>query len=230
MLFTCVLTVASLIDNRSAISRLLCPVGDFTEDFRFALSQIVGRARRDNGRRRAAQRAFEQPPLDRWVQQRLARDDYTNRVLDLRRGGVLGQVPPCAGVEGSKDRVVVGVGRQHDDARVWQVAQDAASGGHAVAARHAQVHQHDVRSVAVRKLGGFFTVRRGRHYFDSWREPQQHDQAFAHHRLVVRDQHANCWRLYFVGSHRRTLNPLATGPASSVPPRSSARSRIPTRP
>ena len=73
---------------------------------------------------------------------------------------------------------------------------------------------------------------------DPGQQPDQGDQALPDHLLVVRDQDQD--RLVSgrfghdatgsAGSCSRTPNPASVGPAVSLPPSNSARSRMPVRP
>ncbi|CAM5378396.1 hypothetical protein SABIM44S_01247 [Streptomyces abikoensis] len=120
---------------------------------------------------------------------------------------------------------------------------DAARGLDAVAAGHPQVHQHHVRGVLGDEPHRLLAVGRRADHLDARQQPQQHHDSLAHHGLVVghddpRDlAHAAGAHTATVtrhaGTRRRTTNPSSpdpAGPASSVPPSSSARSLIPSRP
>ena len=72
---------------------------------------------------------------------------------------------------------------------------------------------------------GLLAVRRGTDELDAVEQPEQRAEALADHALVVGEHHAD-----HAGSHSSTLNPSPVGPALSLPPSSSARSRMPVRP
>ena len=55
---------------------------------------------------------------------------------------------------------------------------------------------------------------------------EQHGQPFADHPLVIGGQHPDA----HAGTRNSTRKPWLVGPATRVPPRSSARSRMPVRP
>jgi hypothetical protein len=77
---------------------------------------------------------------------------------DLGPGGVLGQVAERAGLQGADDRVVVGVGGQHDDLGLRMAGPDTPGRFHPVAPRHVQVHEHDSRVLGRDRLDGGLAV------------------------------------------------------------------------
>ena len=105
---------------------------------------------------------------------------------------------------------------------------EAAGGLDAVAARHAQVHQHDVRPQPVGERERLVAVGRRADDLDPGEQPEQGGESFADDALVVGDQDAD--GCVHAGTHSSTRNPLPVGPAVSVPPSSSARSRMPVSP
>ena len=84
--------------------------------------------------------------LDGGVDGCLSAGDLLEGPVDLFGAGVLGQIAASARPEGVDDRSVVCVGGQHEHIDVGVVFAEAARGLDAVAARHAQVHQHHVRA------------------------------------------------------------------------------------
>jgi hypothetical protein len=67
---------------------------------------------------------------------------------------------------------------------------DPLGGLHPVAARHPQVHQHDVGVVLRDQVERGEPVGGGADHLDPGQQPEQRDQAFANHRLVVGEHHA----------------------------------------
>ncbi len=108
----------------------------------------------------------------------------------------------------------------------------------AIDTRHAQVHQDDFRVMLGGQRDGFLAVGRGRHELDLVEQPQQRRQALAHQALVIGEQDpdrahaagAGAGVNWLTGSQSSTRNPSAVGSAVSLPPSSSARSRIPVSP
>ena len=90
----------------------------------------------------------DQTALDHGVEQRLMVGRGVDRARDLDDPRVLCQVSARARAERVEDRVIVGVGGQHDDLGVGLGLPDPAGGLDAVESRHSQIHQHDVRPVA----------------------------------------------------------------------------------
>ena len=72
---------------------------------------------------------------------------------------------------------------------------------------------------------GLLAVGGGPDHLDAVEQAEQRAEALAHDALVVGEQHAD-----HAGSHSSTQKPSSVGPASSRPPSSSARSRIPVSP
>ncbi len=168
-----------------------------------------------------------------------------HRPYDLVAVGVLGEVAAGAGLERREERIVVGVGRQDHDLCARMLGADPARRLHAVAARHAQVHQDHVRGVFGDQPQRLLAVTGRTDHLDARQQPQQHHDALAHHRLVIGHDdpsrrprravlsHAAPCHTRHPGTRSRTTNPSCSGPAgpaSRVPPSSSARSRIPRRP
>src|SRR5690606_9818702 len=103
---------------------------------------------------------------------------------------------------------------------------------------HAHVHEHHV-GAAARSLGDrLHTVRGVADDLDVLLGREQRGEPRAHHRLVVGDENSNGHNAHSsvserapVGSSARTLKPPSSvGPASSVPPTRTTRSRMPTSP
>jgi hypothetical protein len=68
-----------------------------------------------------------------------------DRPYDLVAVGVLGEIAARPGPQRREESVVVGVRGEHDDLGAGVVGADPTGRLDAVAAGHAQIHQHDVR-------------------------------------------------------------------------------------
>src|SRR6185369_5846951 len=108
---------------------------------------------------------------------------------------------------------------------------DAAGGLRAVASRHVQVHEDDLRVLRRDGLDGGLAVLRLADHRDPGQGAKQQDQALADGGLVVRDDNAyGVGVLGHAGIVRSIRQAPPAGPASSVPPASAARSCSPVRP
>ena len=166
--------------------------------------------------------------LDGRVERRVAARDGQDRAVDLLRAGVLGEVAARAGAQGPHDGRLVGVRGERDDARLRAGVGEPLRRLDPVAARHAQVHQHHVGGAGHREPHGLLAVGRRADDLDVREQADEHRQPLAHHALVVGEQHAD--RIVAHGRNSSTRNPSSVGPATSRPPSSSARSRMPVRP
>src|SRR5262249_30593757 len=97
----------------------------------------------------------------------------------------------------------------------------------------AQVHQHHVRGQLGDEPDRLLPVPSGADDLDTGEQSEQHHDALAHHRLVVR--HHDPGRLAALlfrhtGTFNVTTNPSSPGPASSKRGGSASRPRIPSRP
>ena len=95
--------------------------------------------------------------------------------------------PSAPARERRQDVGFFGIGGEHDDRGLGMGGADAGGRGDAVAAGHAQVHEHDVGAVFVDESGRFVTVGGGAHDLDVVEQAEQQFQTFAHGRLVVGD-------------------------------------------
>src|SRR5262249_52914684 len=167
---------------------------------------------------------------------------------------VLEQEATGAGADRVVDVFVEVEGRQHDHSGWVRAGEDGLGGGEPVHPGHADVQQDHVRVFprddghSLLAVGGFpgqFEVAVGVEY---------QCQPSAHHGIVVGDDHAQChdasvavvtcsrggawaWPAGagapggLTGRWARTVKPPSgRGPASTVPPKTAARSRMPTRP
>src|SRR3954452_12039083 len=159
-----------------------------------------------------------------------------DRAQQILGGAALEQEAAGARAQRADDVLVLVEGREDEHTSVGQPCDQLAGGGDAIHLWHSDVHQHDVgvvvwraaqRDVAVLGLGD-----------DVERRVAGEDQAQpAADEVVVVDQHHADRAVRFGhgalgpwGSVARTSKRSPTRRASSVPPRSAARSRIPIRP
>ena len=136
----------------------------------------------------------------------------------------LSRKPRRAGSQGGEHVLVEVEGREHEDLRL---ALDQRGRGDAVEARHAHVHQHDVGGRDRQRLDRLAAVGRLADDGHVGLGVDHELEAVADQRLVVGDEDAD----HDAGIAARTSKPPSgRGPASSVPPRGSTRSRIPVSP
>ncbi len=199
------------------------PVGHEPEHLDLARGEPVG-ARR-HGPPRRLDRCRDEVVGDRRVDGRAVVEHLPQRLVDLGTAGVLGEVAARTGPQRVEDRAVVGVGGEDDDAHVGVLGAQPAGGLDAVAARHAQVHQHDVGRQLAGERDGLGAVGGGADDLDAGQQAEHHGQALADHPLVVGDEHPD-----HAGTARSTRNPSWSAVVTSVPPSSSARSRMPVSP
>ena len=166
--------------------------------------------------------------LDGRVDGGLAASDPLECFADFLGAGVLGQVAAGAGAQCVDDGAVVGVGGEHEHFDAGVVVAKAAGGLDPVAARHAQVHQHDVWPELDRQGDCLVAVGCGADDLDAVEQPEEGAESLADHALVVGDEDAD--GAGHSGTHSSTRNPPSVDPAVSVPPSSSARSRMPVSP
>src|SRR6201996_1716500 len=131
----------------------------------------------------------EQVVLGGGVDDGAAAGDVVQGAADLLGAGVFGQVAAGAGAERVDDRVVVGVGGEHDDLNIGAAVAELTGGGGAVQMGHAQIHQDHVGLGLLGQPECFLAVGGGPHHLDIGQQAQEHGQAFAHHPLVIGGQH-----------------------------------------
>jgi RNA polymerase sigma-70 factor (ECF subfamily) len=153
---------------------------------------------------------------------------------DVLGAGILGQVAAGSGAQRAEHALVVGEGGEGDDARAGEPIAQRLGGGDPVHARHAQVHEHDIGLMDQGERDRLLPVRSAGHELDATQQPEQRRQALAHESLVVGEENPDRRvagnRRRHAGSSSCTRKPSSVGSATSVPPRSSARSRIPVSP
>ena len=159
MWLMCDFTVAGLTKSVRAISGFESPSA-------ISRSTSASRAVRPSGRcgvrAAASARGREQRFVRGGVEHGLACGGRFERTRDLGAAGVLGQEPAGAGRERLEDGGVVGVRGEDDDLDVGMLGRDASGRFDAVAAWHAQVHEHDVGFVFGGECDGLFSVGGGR--------------------------------------------------------------------
>ena len=254
----CVFTVASDTNRAAAISSFDSPATRCARTSASRAVNPSGRARqrrlrafRRPGRPRhrepvpAVQRV-EQPSLHRRVELRVPGRHVGDGAQDLLGAGVLGQEAAGARLQRGEHPGVVGVRGQHDDGGLGPQPPEPLGRLDPVAPGHVQVHQDDVRPQLQRLPDGVVAVDRGADDGDPGQQAQQRHQPFPHDLLVVGDEDLDIrafpflrvhphptrsrGRTRLVGRHSATRNPSPVGPAVSVPPSNSARSRIPVSP
>src|SRR5260370_1002661 len=128
---------------------------------------------------------------DAGLQRRFATTCSPYGVSQSVRSDIFEQVARGSGLDRSEDEFVVIEGRQHQHLHSRPALLDTLRRRHAIHARHAQVHQDDIRL----KLGGqllrFVTVASFADYAQVTVELEQRPQALAHHALVVDQQSPN---------------------------------------
>ena len=163
--------------------------------------------------------------LDGRVEVGVSVGDGADRAFDLFCACVFGEVAVRAGLQGWKERVVVGVGGEHEDMRFWQGRANRACRLGAFHLGHAEVHEDDVGAQLAGEGDGFDAVRGRAHDLDVVGEPDEHCESLADGPLVVGDEDAD-----HAGTSSSTRQPVSVGPACMRPPARSSRSRIPFRP
>ncbi len=121
--------------------------------------------------------------------------------------------------------------RQHEDPGRLVQRSDPASGLDPVDPRHPHVHQHDVAAQLPRLRDGLDAVARFADDVEPGIGSKDHPKARADEVPVVGEEHPD----HRIRSHsgklaRTTYPPPLRGPASILPPKTAARSRIPSRP
>ncbi len=160
----------------------------------------------------------------------LAPGDGGDPAEDLLLRRTLDQVAAGTGPHRGEHRVVVLVHGQdqHRDRR--RHPGDLAGRLEPVHARHLQVDQRDVGGVHDRLAHGLGAVAGLRDHLEAGHRGEQGGQAVAHDRVVVGDQHPDGAHDATSGNVATTRPPDPSGPASSRPPSSSMRWRMPDRP
>ena len=189
--------------------------------------------------RRAVEEGLDHPARHRRSQQRLARVDGPDPRHEELGLDVLEQEPARTRVECLVDVLVHVEGREHDDARAaLRVGHDPPGRLDAVDARHPHVHEDHVRSGVphqgdrVLAVGGLADDREVR------LDLEDHPEAGAHQRLVVDHRHPDGALCPCAGRHAGSKGRVATSSnppsglarATSEPPYTATRSRIPNRP
>ena len=157
--------------------------------------------------------SLDQPPRDRGRDQRVAARDDLDRADELVAAGVLQQEPARPGAQRLEHVLVEVEGRedQHGD-RIGDARPGELSGRlDAAHARHAHVHQHDVRAQPPREGHGLAPVARLAQHLDAARL-EDHAEAVSHELLVVGDQHPQRHGPACSGMRAATRKPPPGGP------------------
>ena len=117
--------------------------------------------------------------------------DDPDRLQQVVGGGVLEEEPAGAGPECLVDVLVEVEGGQDEHARGAGPGGDPAGGLDAVEIRHADVHQHDLRTQPPRRLDHFFAVTRLSDHLQVRFGVQDDPEPGADKFLVVGDQDAD---------------------------------------
>ena len=147
------------------------------------------------------------------------------RLLDFLGACVFGEVAARAGLESGKERLVVCVRGEDEHLRLRERAADQARRVGALHLGHAQVHQYDVGLGVVCELHSLGAVAGRTDDLDVVNQADEHGEAVADYALVIGDDDPD-----HAGTSSSTRQPVSVGPACSVPPARSTRSRMPARP
>src|SRR6185312_15087056 len=152
--------------------------------------------------------------------------DLAHGLDELGVCGVLQHVPGGAGREGLAHVRGVVLHREHQDARVGRLDPDLGRGVDPARAWHDHVEEDDIGRELARQLDGLLAVAGLADRLEVVLALQEQAQARPDHRVVVDDQDAD-----HAGTSTTSVVPWSVLDSTrSDPPRSSARSRIDTRP
>ncbi len=130
----------------------------------------------------------DEPLLDRRVEVGVSVGDGADRAFDLFCARVLGEIAVRAGLQRREERVVVGVGGEHEHVRFGQGRANRPCRLGAVQLGHAEVHEDDVGAQLAGELDGFDAVGGRADDLDVVGEPDEHGESLADGALVVGDQ------------------------------------------
>src|SRR5262249_5974843 len=173
---------------------------------------------------------FDHPARHGWREQRVAGRDCPDSRNQFFGPGALEQKARRTGPEGTKDVVVLLERRDDQHADVWSHPQQLPRRANSVEVGHANIHQHDIWRQATRALDGLSSGRGLADDFDVRVGRQEFDESGPHQAVVVRDQNPRHRWWPPSGMLAWTRNVPSIDRASSRPPRSVARSRMPVRP
>src|SRR4051794_18942911 len=165
-------------------------------------------------------------------QERVALRDHVDRSDELLGRRVLEEEPARAGAQRLVHVLVEVERRQHQDLRpavAVDGGEDAPRRLEPVELGHADVHQHDVWAQGAGLVDRLAPVGRLADDLDLGLRVEDHAEAGADERLVVDEEDADHPPASTGSIARSEKPPSGRGPASSVPPYSATRSRIPTR-
>ena len=205
------------------------PLGDEHQHLALARGEVRERRRLGDLPRRAGD-GGQQPPRDGRREQRVTGRDDAHGAQQVRRLGVLDQEPRRTPADRLGD-VLVELERGHDDhahARRPRFGDDPPGRGQAVGPRHPDVHQHDVRQQLEGQPHGLVPGRR----LPDDRQVGLGVRAAHGSRRAPAPGRRRAGRGSPVTSRELEPDPepRRPGPATSVPPTDSARSRMPRRP
>ena len=172
-------------------------------------------------------------------EQRLAGGHDPHGVHEILAADVLEEEAAGPGPQRVEDVLVEVEGREDDDLHriVARRLRRCAGSPRCRRAGHADVHEHDVGRCGAGDVDRLDAVGRLADHVEVGLRVEDHREAAAHELLVVGHDHPHGRRAVGAvrhgpsGSRARTGNPPpALGPASSVPPSTPTRSRIPTSP
>src|SRR4029450_3861981 len=111
--------------------------------------------------------------------------DLPDHFDQLRRRGGFQEIAASPGRERSLYLDVPFEGRQHDDPRLGELADDRADDVDSAAVRHPEIHKRDVRTMLPEQLDGFASARRLGHHFHVVLVVDDGGEAFAQERMIV---------------------------------------------
>jgi len=162
-------------------------VGDELQDFPLAGGELVEGGAGGDSRCWLAGHAVDDPAGDRRGQQGVAGGDGVHGGDQLVRAGSLEQEPGGAGAQAGEDVVVIFEGGQDQHLGSGHRGGQPLGGGDAVQARHAHVHQHDIRAEAAGGVDRLEAVGGLADDGDAGVAGQQLSQAGPHEPVIVGD-------------------------------------------
>jgi len=115
-----------------------------------------------------------------------------HRADQVRPPSVLEEIPVGAGLDGAANVAIGVVRRQHQDLRAGTGSStELAHGRHAVAARHPEIHQHDIGIAAPDHHQRLRSVARLTHDDDARLIGEHAGQPVADHGMIIDDDQAD---------------------------------------
>src|SRR5207244_650066 len=188
----------------------------------------------------------EYPRSHSWVEVRLARRHNPDRSHDLLAWRVLEQEASGSGSQCAGEHLIVVECGQDEDWRAAGQATQPTGGLGAIDVLHSNVHYHDVGPQLIGGRDHLSPISAIADHLEALLRAEDHPQTRPHQRLVVDEKHARgrgarhvswassarslaAW-LSASGREQSTAQPAPSGPATTLPPSSSARSRMPMSP